>query len=364
MVVAAPHNRLGGRLIQSDAKPLVSPPAPNIDPHRPVFLHGLWRSGSTYVWSRFRAAPRTVCYYEPLHDGLRRLTRERIRRDTPESIRSNHHPELSQPYFAEFAPLAPGRGVRGYRKRFAYSRFAPAVERDDPALQAYVQGLIDHARAQEGSAVLGFNRTGLRVGWLARRFDACNIHVDRDPIDVFASYLGQLQSGNYYYFTKWMQIIAGNPDYPPFAAAQPLFRHPGPLQAMLVSPKKYYREVIDGASLDTLYLITFLAWAVCALHALEHSDLVIDIALSERPGYSRDLAETILARTGLAVSFEEMHAPSPASPLRLAHQAAIEQAVLEWIAAPTAEGLFDPARIRPRLAELSPRRAELLARVV
>jgi hypothetical protein len=329
-----------------------------------VFLHGLWRSGSTYVWSRFRAASDTLCYYEPLHDGLRRLTRERIRRDTPESIQSNRHPALSQPYFAEFASLAAGRGVRGYRRRFAYSRFAPAIERDDPALQAYVQGLIDHARASDRSAVLGFNRTGLRIGWLSRRFDACNIHIDRDPVDVFASYLAQLQSGNYYYFTKWMQIIAGNPDYPLFAAARSMFRRPGAIEAMLTSPKAYYRDVIDSASLDTLYSITFLAWAVCALHALEHSDLVIDIALSDRSGYGEGLGATVQERTGLTVSFDEMRALSQAPPLRLARQTAIERAVLDMIAAPAAEGLFDHARIRPRLGELSPRRAELLAQVI
>jgi len=87
---------------------------------------------------------------------------------------------MAQPYFAEFAPLVAGRGVRRYRRRFAYSRFAPAPSEEDPALEAYVQSLIGHARGQERSAVLGFNRTGLRIAWLRRRFDALNIHIDRD----------------------------------------------------------------------------------------------------------------------------------------------------------------------------------------
>jgi hypothetical protein len=252
---------------------------------RPVFLHGLWRSGSTYVWSRFRAADGALCYYEPLHDGLARLTRARIDRDTPEAIRHNRHPVLEQPYFAEFKPLVGLRGVKGYQRRFAYSRFAPAIGDHDPALEAYVRRLIEHAHGENRSPVLGFNRTGLRIGWLAQHFDAFNIHIDRDPIDVFSSYVSQMNEGNYYYFVKWMQIIAGNPDYPLFRAALPLFRQPSSIEQLLRGPKKYYRDVVTESSLVTLYSITFLAWAICALHALEHSDLIMDIALADRPGY-------------------------------------------------------------------------------
>jgi hypothetical protein len=334
------------------------------DPLRPVFLHGLWRSGSTYVWSRFRAAQGTLCYYEPLHDGLRRLTGERIRRDTADNIQSNGHPAMSQPYFAEFAPLIAGRGVRGYRRRFAYSRFAQSRYEDDRALEAYIWGLVDHARGRERAAVLGFNRTGLRVGWIADRFDACNIHIDRDPIDVFSSYLSQLQSGNHYYFVKWMQIIAGNAGYPLFAAARSEFCPASPFELLIPGPKKYYRGVVEGASLETLYTITFLAWAVCALHALEHCDLIIDPAQADQAGYGRAIAEAVGRESGLVVNFDDMHTPQPPSPLVLAHQQAIEHKVLGWIAAAGKNGLFDGPLIRGRLDALSPRRAELLARVV
>jgi hypothetical protein len=342
----------------------LSRPTPCADPLRPIFLHGLWRSGSTYVWSRFRVAQGTLCYYEPLHDGLRRLTQERIWRDTPDAVQTNRHPAMTQPYFAEFAPLVAGRGVRGYRRRFAYDRFAPPADREDPALQGYVRGLVDHARGQGRSAVLGFNRTGLRIAWLNQRFDACDIHIDRDPIDVFASYLSQLQSGTFYYFVKWMQIIGGNSSYPPFRQALSKFRRSGPVELWLRGPMKCYRGVVEGASLDTLYSITFLAWAVCVLHALEHSDLVIDIALAERPGYGLAMADAVYRESGLEVSFDEMHAPTQPSPLRLAHQREIEDEVLGWIAASAGDGLFDRSRIRQRLDELSPRRADLLARIV
>ncbi|HEX4183170.1 MAG TPA: hypothetical protein VHY34_07920 [Caulobacteraceae bacterium] len=331
---------------------------------RAVFLHGLWRSGSTYVWSRFRAAEGTCCYYEPLHDGLARLTRARIARDTPEAVQHNRHPAMEQPYFAEFKPLVGLRGVKGYQRRFAYSRFAPASTDQDPALEGYVRRLIDQAHRENRSPVLGFNRTGLRIGWLARRFDAYNIHIDRDPIDVFSSYVSQLHDGNHYYFVKWMQIIAGNPDYPLFRAALPLFRQPSAIELLLRGPRKYYRDVVSESSLVTLYSVTFLAWATCALHALEHSDLIMDIALADRPGYLGQLAEAVRHGSGLSVTFDDMHAPAPSPPLHLSQQRAIERDVLSWIGSVAEDGLFDRARIRARLGELSPRRAGLLARVI
>ena len=354
----------GAGLSSEQARVAASAITPCPEPLRPVFLHGLWRSGSTYVWSRFRVTPCTLCFYEPLHDGLRRLTAERIRRDTPDSIKDNHHPELAQPYFAEFAPLLARRGVRGYQRRFAYSRFAPRRDEPDAALEAYVQSLIDRAREHDRSAVLGFNRTGLRVAWLRDRFDACNIHIDRDPIDIFSSYLGQLQSGNYYYFTKWMQIIAGNRDYPLFKEALSKIPRPNLIEKLLVRPKTFYRNIIDDVSLDTLYSITFLAWVVCCLHALEHCDLIIDIARADQAGYSQAIAAALRRHSGLSVSFDDMHAPSPPSPLRLVRQRTIERDVLDWIRTSAPDGLLDRSRIRRRLDELSPRRAELLAQVV
>jgi hypothetical protein len=331
---------------------------------RPVFLHGLWRSGSTYVWSRFRVAEGAVCYYEPLHDGLRRLTRRRIERDTPQSVTANRHPTMEQPYFAEYGPLIGLRGVRRYRRRFAYDRFALAPGAVDPALSAYIQGLIDHAAGQERAAVLGFNRTGLRLAWLQRRFEACNIHIDRDPTDVFASYLNQLQAGNHYYFVKWMQIVAGNADYPLFQRIARRIPNASWSQRLLLGPKKFYRAAVEDASVETLYALTFLAWAACALHALGHSDMIIDVGQAAQPGYAEDLSAAVRIQTGLDVRFDDMHAPSPPSPLSLANRAVIEQEVLDDIAELACDGLIDRARVRQRLGELSPRRANLLARIV
>lgn len=61
---------------------------------RPIFLHCVWRSGSIYLWSRFRQADSTHCFYEPLHHGLAKLTAARIARADPTVVQANRHPAL------------------------------------------------------------------------------------------------------------------------------------------------------------------------------------------------------------------------------------------------------------------------------
>jgi len=105
--------------------------------------------------------------------------------------------------------------------------------------------------------------------------------------------------------------------------------------------------------MDALYSITFLAWAVCVLHALEHCDLIVDIELAERSGYGQAIADAVHDQSGLEVSFHDMHAPMTPSPLRLAHQHQIEQEVLRWIAAPAATAC-STARASAGASENSP----------
>ena len=41
-----------------------------------IFIHGMFRSSSTYFWNKFRTMAH--CYYEPFHPDLARLTEDLI----------------------------------------------------------------------------------------------------------------------------------------------------------------------------------------------------------------------------------------------------------------------------------------------
>ena len=339
---------------------------PIAQPHdqRPIFLHSLWRTGSTYVWSRFRAAARTRCYYEPLHDGLTRLTQRRIDRGTAEMIEQNNHPELTQPYFAEFAPLLAGRGVRGYQRRFAYSRFALEPGDADPALQAYLASLITAAHGDQKVAVLGMNRSDLRISWMRSRFDSYDISLDREPADVFSSYISQMYKGNYYYFTKLMLIVELNQRHEIFAPLAERLKLRSPTQQLLVQPKKFYREVLDRMSREQLYGLTLYIWAVRSLHALSCCDLVVDLALADRRGYRDGLSDRIAADCGLEIDFSDMQTAQPEAGIRLAQQKAVERDLLEILPIDALHPFIDRARLAKRMADLAPRKIGMLARAL
>ena len=332
---------------------------------RPVFLHGLWRSGTTYVWSRFREAPGTYCYYEPLNPGMRRLRQARLDRDTPELMARRGHPVLARPYFAEYAPLLTRRGIRGYRPAFAHDRFALTPGEGHDALARYVASLVDHGASQGKVPVLGFNRTGLRVAWLRQRFASCDIHIDRDPLGVWASYRRHMADGNYSFFTFWLTIAERNAAHPVFAPLAARLPRPGLLERLrLASPKRSYAAALDRMGDEETYLMVVYVWAACALHALGHCDVVIDMGRAGEPGYATDRADAVRAASGLDVRFDELRATSAAEAEALIPREAREAVEREALALLPRDALgpfLDAARARARLAELAPRKAALLA---
>ncbi|GEM_PF-3484636 len=83
----------------------------------PIFLQALWRSCSTYFWTKFRENPDLRCYKEPLHEGVLTFSETNLASD-PNERASLRHPVLKEHYFAEYE-IAEGGGVPGFRKRFA-----------------------------------------------------------------------------------------------------------------------------------------------------------------------------------------------------------------------------------------------------
>jgi hypothetical protein len=48
--------------------------------------------------------------------------------------------------------------------------------------------------------VLGFNRSILRLSWLAGAFDAYNVQIDRDPSEIWACYMERRSRGDHTFF--------------------------------------------------------------------------------------------------------------------------------------------------------------------
>jgi hypothetical protein len=322
----------------------------------------MWRSGSTFLWSRFRESSDAYCFYEPLHHSLSKLTAKRIAQDTVEQITASRHPAMDRPYFAEFAPLIDRKGVRHYQRRLAYDRFALQPGASDPALKRYITGLIDYAARQGRTAVLGFNRTGMRLGWMKAQFASYNIYIDREPAAIWASYTAELARGNCGFYSMWLSVLEKNAHHPVFA---PLVERLGlspPLTGLLRKPKKRHREMLAEMSDEQTYFMVFYLWLVCTGHALTECDLVIDTRLAETNHYARRISSEVAYATGLCMDLSAMRAVEPRVELgRLGARDRIERCAVALF--PRDALPRTPAAMR-RLASISSRKADLLAALV
>lgn len=326
-------------------------PSSHAEPRgRPVFLHGMWRSASTFVWSRFREHPQALCFYEPLHQRLARLTHDGIRRETPDPADDSHHPEI-EPYFAEYAALIRKSGVRRYRRRFAFDRFVLAPAGRDAPLERYVSILTARAERRGQQAVLGFNRAGLRVGWLASRFSAVTVHLDRDPLALWSSYMRFGRRGKLGFFRYWLRILEKNARHPLLAPLAPRLhlrrRFGRSLRAARV------RELVAATAPHELYLLVYYFWVLHALHALSFCDAVIDVDLADDTGYPAAVASRLAESTGLRVDLSELK-PRP-TPRPDFDRDDVEERVHAIL--PTASAhpeYFDPHALRRGLRALHP----------
>lgn len=172
-----------------------------------IWIHSTWRAGSTYFWSKFRASPDYVAFYEPFHESLETLTETQISGATAESWPSGH-PPLHAPYYAEYLPLLrPEGGVVNFEHTFPYNYYF-LNEDSLPEQQAYLQGLCTHAQTLGRRPVLGFCRSPGRAAWFARTMSGVHIALTRDGLGLWRSALDRSQTrGDWYFLARPLIIL-------------------------------------------------------------------------------------------------------------------------------------------------------------
>ena len=272
----------------------------------PVFLHGLWRSGSTYLWSRFRAREDTLCFFEPLHEGLGRLNPRRLAQAAAPICDGLRHPRLDRAYFAEYAPLLKRRGVRGFEARFSRDDFALEPEQAHPRLEAYLRRLIDEAARQGRRPVLGFNRTSFRIGRLRERFGSVDVFIARDPEAIWASYMDHFRSGNHSFMQRTLWMLERNSAHPLFAPlAERLGVRHGLARRLGRAKSHYPAAIADLPDSETYLMVRYLALAAMA-QAAARCDLIVDMdAFGRLPKAAERVQARVLAATGLGIDVSD-----------------------------------------------------------
>lgn len=153
--------------------------------HNPIFIHSLFRSGSTWLFERFRTSPAMYwCYQEPYHEALITLNTnpEALLSFSETTVRALRHPHMKAPYFQEFYAIRDE--LKGqFDKKISYdSFFDPLV---CPAFEPYTAALILNARSRP---LLQCCRSFGRVSFLKTTFPGTHILLWRDPVSQWLSY--------------------------------------------------------------------------------------------------------------------------------------------------------------------------------
>jgi hypothetical protein len=151
----------------------------------PLFLHSLFRSGSTYLFEKFRRADRFYCYQEPCNEALIDLDTKPDGFLKPPDFDSRElrHPTLTAPYFFEFYCVRDQlKGL--FRKPFSYDEYFTGPYLPD-AQKQYFRALID---AAPRPPLLQFCRSAGRIEALRCEFGGAHIHLWREPRGQWWSY--------------------------------------------------------------------------------------------------------------------------------------------------------------------------------
>lgn len=258
----------------------------------PIFLHSLFRSGSTFLFGAFRRSTEGYwCYQEPLNEHLRHVA------DAPERLleidsRAGsllRHPALDKPYFWEFYQVRDAIATL-FRKEFSYDGFF--MPRKDPSFRdliSYLQALIDSAK---GRPFFQCCRTTGRVAALRDTLDGTHIHLWRNPHDQWWSY----QVGDY--FNATTQLIFNAVDLPAplaavWASCEVAGFHDGDIEKELAHARRHRLPARED------YFSFYALWLFSMLACEGAADLSVNIdALSTSGAYRQHILD-MLARAGI-----------------------------------------------------------------
>ncbi|UCH94889.1 MAG: glycosyltransferase, partial [Candidatus Aminicenantes bacterium] len=273
----------------------------------PIFIHSLFRTGSTYVWNKFRQSDRFYCYYEPFHQNLSELTAGNIEDLLTKDFESVNHPPLTQYYLYEYRPLLEeGRlGLPYFKKSYSFDEFC-YDNTENPGLKKYIDYLI--AGTGEKIPVLQFNRSSLRIKWFKKNYPgSLNIYLVRKPGDQWQSYFEVFRKKHDNIFLA-MDILTASVNnkkecFEPLAKKIPLIDYH---DSDFNSELNFYRLIERCYSLEEKYWIFYYTWLKSLIENALNADFLLNInRLSEEAPYRTKFEELIVKHSRVKLIFED-----------------------------------------------------------
>lgn len=244
---------------------------------QPIFIHALFRAGSTYIWRKLREKQNLCVFYEPLHEDL-----ALFRASNLDEMRKRHAPAIFHKdrgdenwFFYEYEPLVRDgdAGIPEFNRKFSYDYYAKNDEGAD--LRAYIDALLETAAPK--NPVLQFNRTSLRQEWFAREYPGClQVYLYRGDFHQWMSAARFETARGIKGFLRNSLMISGkNKDAPlmaPLAQIVPLAATPN-----VTRMHQMYDKIYDAYALEEHFVISYYIWMMSLIEACKHADLIVDV---------------------------------------------------------------------------------------
>jgi hypothetical protein len=267
----------------------------------PIFIHSLFRAGSTYVFSKFRQRKEYWCYQEPLHeialqarDDPTALTRDL----GPEMVAYLRHPKLDESYFRELLSTWPAwRNALDQEAIYNAYFSSPRINNGTD----YWRTLIEASKARP---VIQECRTPGRIKCIKEALRGYHIYLWRNPRDQWWSYKTDA------YFETANQIIIRAPGAPAPVHLQRIALELGgtPSGDPNQDFATYNRRPLPS---QHKYSVFYMLWCLGMRAGIEHADLIISIdKLSGSPQYRADIENTLKNSANATINFDDCNVPA------------------------------------------------------
>jgi len=258
--------------------------------NNPVFIHSLFRAGSTYLFSRLRDRPGLYCFYESMHELVAWASEDVARLDIEgraDKMQQLNHPVLDKPYFEELKAVWP-EWEKALAPETVYGGYF--AETPDAAGAGFFSAL---SAASPGQPLFSECRTAGRIPALKQGVGGHHVYLWRNPWDQWWSY--QVDP----YFDAASRVIGHADPLPePLRAVKAEF-------AIAVAPVSTFSEARDFYDLRPLDFEASYAWFYGLwLYLLDlagaHADLLISIDSLGRSAAHTETVTSVLSAWGIS----------------------------------------------------------------
>jgi len=264
-----------------------------------IFIHSLFRAGSTYLFKVFRRGAGYWCYQEPLHEWplLCKEDKERLLETSQETATLLRHPHLDRPYFFELYEVADAC-LPHLQKKYIYDGYF-CEEGEDTGLP-FFRALIAAAKARP---VIQECRTSMRIKALKEALGGVHLFLWRNPWDQWWSYK---VDG---YFDRTSQLFINGECIPEVIAR---------LRREIVFSefenddlgKQFIWFMNHRLAPEENYLLFYTLWILALQHGVKNADILINIdRLSCDAKYRQQVADMLAEKGITGLDFSDCRVP-------------------------------------------------------